>query len=233
MMQRIRSMSQASSRPDTPAPKIVIETETPTSPVTSREGAVFTPTADEELNTILSREESVVTPETRSTTPGVKSRADMEEDDDDSKSKLEKISEGTGSGSPFSEAISEPDEERPVDRPGSKVKFLEVEDNLPPKPPTAPSKVSSMGFASEIRAFSRDAIKEREKINTEARNTYAGLDQRYSDLTDDLLLVDNAYLGKIPSQERVTSVSIINQSASSYQRKAAESRADESFPVED
>jgi hypothetical protein len=90
-----------------------------------------------------------------------------------------------------------------------------------------------MGFASEIRAFSRDAIKEREKINTEARNTYAGLDQRYSDLTDDLLLVDNAYLGKIPSQERVTSVSIINQSASSYQRKAAESRADESFPVED
>jgi hypothetical protein len=82
---------------------------------------------------------------------------------------LEKISEGTGSGSPFSEAISEPDEERPVDRPGSKVKFLEVEDNLPPKPPTAPSKVSSMGFASEIRAFSRDAIKEREKINTEAR----------------------------------------------------------------
>jgi hypothetical protein len=64
--------------------------------------------------------------------------------------------------------------------------------------------VSSMGFASEIRAFSRDAIKEREKINTEARNTYAGLDQRYSDLTDDLLLVDNAYLGKIPSQENLT-----------------------------
>jgi hypothetical protein len=53
-----------------------------------------------------------------------------------------------------------------------------------------------MGFASEIRAFSRDAIKEREKINTEARNTYAGLDQRYSDLTDDLLLVAQCLLNK-------------------------------------
>lgn len=222
IMQRIRSMSQPSSRTGTPAPKIVIEKDVPESPAPSREGAVFTPTAEEELNTILSREESTATSETRSTTPALKSRGEDEEEE--SKSRLETISER--GGSQLSQAITEIEEEKPVDRPSSKVKFLEVDS----QPMSAPSKIN--GGGSEIRAFSRDAIKEREKINAEARNTFAGLDQRYSELTEDLLLVDNAYLGKIPSEERITSVSIISD-PSTYELKARESQADESFPVED
>ena len=232
IMQRIRSMSQASSRPETPAPKIVIDREAATSPVPSREGAVFTPTAEEELNTILSREDSTATPETRSTTPGLKSRTDNGEDEEESKSRLEKISERADSGSQLSQSLTEADEERPVvDRPESKVKFLEVDDSQ--KPQTAQSKLSSMGFGSEIRAFSRDAIKEREKINKEAKNTFAGLDERYADLTDDLLLVDNAYLGKVPSEEKITSISIIREPSSLYKLKSEESRADEVFDVDD
>lgn len=227
-MQRIRSMSQASSRTETPAPKIVIETDTPASPVPSREGAVFTPTAEEELDTILSREESTATPETVSTTPGLKSRTENDESESESKSRLEKISERADSGSQLSQSMTE-EEEKPVSRPGSKVKFLEVEE----KPLTAPSKSSAMGLGSEIRAFSRDAIKERDKINREARNTFAAFDERYADLTDDLLLVDNAYLGKMPSEERITSVSIISEPAPTYELKAREGQADEAFPVDD
>ncbi|XP_052099876.1 HEAT repeat-containing protein 4-like isoform X2 [Mytilus californianus] len=228
IMQRIRSMSQASSRTETPAPKIVIETDTPASPVPSREGAVFTPTAEEELDTILSREESTATPETVSTTPGLKSRTENDESESESKSRLEKISERADSGSQLSQSMTE-EEEKPVSRPGSKVKFLEVEE----KPLTAPSKSSAMGLGSEIRAFSRDAIKERDKINREARNTFAAFDERYADLTDDLLLVDNAYLGKMPSEERITSVSIISEPAPTYELKAREGQADEAFPVDD
>lgn len=228
IMQRIRSMSQASSRTETPAPKIVIETETPASPVPSREGAVFTPTAEEELDTILSREESTATPETVSTTPGLKSRTENDESESESKSRLEKISERADSGSQLSQCLTE-EEEKPVSRPGSKVKFLEVEE----KPLTAPSKSSAMGLGSEIRAFSRDAIKERDKINREARNTFAAFDERYADLTDDLLLVDNAYLGKLPSEEKITSVSIISEPTPTYELKAMEGQADEAFPVDD
>ena len=47
--------------------------------------------------------------------------------------------------------------------------------------------MSSMaGRASEVRAFSQDAIREREKINTEALKDYAGLDSRYYDMIQDL-----------------------------------------------
>lgn len=216
-------MSQASTRTETP--KIVIETGQ-TSPVPSREGTVFTPTAEEELETILSREDTSMTPTTTSTTPAVKSRADNEEDEEDSKSKLEKISERADSGSLSQLSLTE--DEKFLSRPGSKVKFQDIVE----KPRTAPAKSSGLGnTASEIRAFSRDAIKEREKINTEARNTFAGLDQRYSSLTDALLLVDNAYLGKIPSEERITSVDIISEPSSSYQQRAAQAQVDEEFDV--
>lgn len=218
-------MSQASTRTETP--RIVIETGQ-MSPVPSREGTVFTPTAEEELETILSREDTSVTPTTTSTTPAVKSRADNEDDDEDSKSKLEKISERADSGSlsQMSQVLTEDD--KLLSRPGSKVKFQDVIE----KPKTAPARSTGLGTtASEIRAFSRDAIKEREKINAEARNTYAGLDQRYSSLTDALLLVDNAYLGKIPSEERITSVDIISEPSPSYQQRATEAQIDEVFDV--
>ena len=135
-------------------------------------------------------------------------------------------------------------------RPTSVVKFskeLQVEE-IPARSRSAltPSKSgiedvmtsrSSMGGQmSEVRAFSQDAIREREKINTEALKGYAGLDMRYYDMIGDLIRVDNTYqilTGQLPAEEEqevetvkeVTVIDTINQ--------AFLTQADESFIVED
>jgi len=106
-MQEIKSGSQVSSRSSTPHPKIIVDTGTE-SPTPSREAAVFTPSADEELDKILSREDasSRTSPETTfsesMSTPAAKSRSQTPSHDSEGGSprpKMGKISEGEGSES--------------------------------------------------------------------------------------------------------------------------------------
>ncbi|XP_062602702.1 HEAT repeat-containing protein 4-like [Saccostrea cucullata] len=259
MMERIRSMSQASDRPDTSQRKMIGDRpHTPhrksVSPTPSRE--VFTPTADEELHQIMSREDTrseVASPEARPTsgqqrdsgtpkdqgTPKGSERSKVTtEDSDVTDSSEREYSSATGGRTPETE------------RPTSVVKFaseLQVEE-IPGRSTLTPSKsamedmrvstrLSSMAggrVSSDVRAFSRDAIKEREKINTEALKSYAGLDMRYYDMIQDLIQVDNTYelmTGQRPKQPEVEQVKKITMIQSPS--KALIAQSDEAIPVDD
>lgn len=257
MMERIRSMSQASDHSDTHLKKMaaVERVHTPhqraVSPAPSRE--VFTPTAEEELHQILSREDT----QSEAATPDARPTSDQERESDTPKE------QGTPKGSDKSRATTDdwdssereyssvtdgktPDTERPT----SVVKFaseLQVEE-IPGRSTLTPSKsamedmrvstrLSSMAGgqgSTDTRAFSRDAIKEREKINTEALRSYAGLDMRYYSMIEDLMRVDNTYelvTGQKPPQlevEQVKKITLI-QSPSS----ALIAQSDEAIPVDD
>lgn len=257
MMERIRSMSQASDHSDTHQKKMaaVERVHTPhqraVSPAPSRE--VFTPTAEEELHQILSREDT----QSEAATPDARPTSDQERESDTPKE------QGTPKGSDKSRGTTDdwdssereyssvtdgktPDTERPT----SVVKFaseLQVEE-IPGRSTLTPSKsamedmrvstrLSSMAGgqgSTDTRAFSRDAIKEREKINTEALKSYAGLDMRYYSMIEDLMRVDNTYelvTGQKPPQlevEQVKKITVI-QSPSS----ALIAQSDEAIPVDD
>lgn len=257
MMERIRSMSQASDHSDTHQKKMaaVERVHTPhqraVSPAPSRE--VFTPTAEEELHQILSREDT----QSEAATPDARPTSDQERESDTPKE------QGTPKGSDKSRGTTDdwdssereyssvtdgktPDTERPT----SVVKFaseLQVEE-IPGRSTLTPSKsamedmrvstrLSSMAGgqgSTDTRAFSRDAIKEREKINTEALKSYAGLDMRYYSMIEDLMRVDNTYelvTGQKPPQlevEQVKKITLI-QSPSS----ALIAQSDEAIPVDD
>lgn len=98
-----------------------------------------------------------------------------------------------------------------VERPTSTVKFaemLEVAD-IPSRSRSSlgPSRMSLMDehgkpsrtsvttgtTGTEGMVFGRDAVVEREKINEEARNTFAVMDLRYRDMVQDLIDLDNAF----------------------------------------
>lgn len=286
IMQRIRSMSQAGSKQDT------LPVDSQGSPSPSREGApsreatVFTPTADEELDKILSREDTHTSartsPETQtqSTTPlqksqsgtddtSVKDREDL--DSSRTKSRMDKISEEQrdSSGSQLSHSMGTESEEKDYDsendksdekmsgdRPTSIVKFssqLTVTDipgrgqsTLTPcksanEDIARLSRISSVAQSGTegVKAFSRDAVREREKINTVARDTFDGLDARYFDMVDDLYQVDNAYeiivrgMDLIPmgaSTEKIQNIMILP--GLSNPELAAVGQADESFVVD-
>ena len=55
------------------------------------------------------------------------------------------------------------------------------------------SRLSAATMGTETLVFGRDAVLEREKINNEARNTFAVMDLRYQDMVDDLIELDNAF----------------------------------------
>lgn len=257
MMERIRSMSQASDHSDTHQKKMAVveRVHTPhqraVSPAPSRD--VFTPTAEEELHQILSREDT----QSEAATPDARPTSDQERESDTPKE------QGTPKGSDKSRGTTDdwdssereyssvtdgktPDTERPT----SVVKFaseLQVEE-IPGRSTLTPSKsamedmrvstrLSSMAGgqgSTDTRAFSRDAIKEREKINTEALKSYAGLDMRYYSMIEDLMRVDNTYelvTGQKPPQlevEQVKKITLI-QSPSS----ALIAQSDEAIPVDD
>lgn len=97
------------------------------------------------------------------------------------------------------------------ERPTSTVKFashLEVAD-IPSRSRSSvgPSRLSLMDehgkpsrtsittgtTGTEGMVFGRDAVVEREKINEEARNTFAVMDLRYRDMVQDLIDLDNAF----------------------------------------
>lgn len=97
------------------------------------------------------------------------------------------------------------------ERPTSTVKFaemLEVAD-IPSRSRSSlgPSRMSLMDehgkpsrtsvttgtTGTEGMVFGRDAVVEREKINEEARNTFAVMDLRYRDMVQDLIDLDNAF----------------------------------------
>lgn len=97
------------------------------------------------------------------------------------------------------------------ERPTSTVKFsshLEVAD-IPSRSQSSlgPSRLSLMDehgkpsrtsittgtTGNEGMVFGRDAVIEREKINEEARNTFAVMDLRYRDMIQDLIDLDNAF----------------------------------------
>ncbi|XP_021378591.1 HEAT repeat-containing protein 4-like isoform X2 [Mizuhopecten yessoensis] len=266
MMQRIRSsMSQASSRSTTPHPRILVNESGPET--SARE--MLTPTADEELKQILSREDTSTSPDTTSemeSTPGLKSRqstVDEESDWESSRprsSRMDKISEradgslsqslGEGSEIGGEESDKEKGIEEKDGRPASVVKFasnLEINDipsnkeKLSMSPTKSGhgegvSRLSSRAPGSEIRAFSRDAIKERDVIDREARNDYAGLDERYHEMIDDLDIVDNTYeilvTGRRP-EEKVQIITFITDPPEEHTLAADVGAADESIPVEE
>nr|XP_022342534.1 HEAT repeat-containing protein 4-like isoform X1 [Crassostrea virginica] len=258
MMERIRTMSQASDHSDLPHKKVIGERpHTPhqraVSPAPSRE--VFTPTAEEELHQILSREDTrseVATPEPRPTsdqqresvtpreqgTPKGSEKSKVTTDDSDvTESSDREYSSGTGGKTPDTE------------RPTSVVKFasaLQVEE-IPGRSTLTPSKsamedmrvstrLSSMAggrVSTDVRAFSRDAIKEREKINTEALRSYAGLDMRYYNMIEELIMVDNTYelmTGQKPPKLEVEKVQRITMIQSPSAAMIAQS--DEAIPVD-
>ena len=55
------------------------------------------------------------------------------------------------------------------------------------------SRMSNITGGTENMVFGREAVVEREKINTEARNTFAVMDARYQDMVNDLIDLDNAF----------------------------------------
>lgn len=55
------------------------------------------------------------------------------------------------------------------------------------------SRMSTATAGNENMVFGRDAVIEREKINNEARNTFAVMDARYQDMVNDLIELDNAF----------------------------------------
>ena len=55
------------------------------------------------------------------------------------------------------------------------------------------SRMSNITGGTENMVFGREAVIEREKINTEARNTFAVMDARYQDMVNDLIELDNAF----------------------------------------
>ncbi|XP_033756447.1 HEAT repeat-containing protein 4-like isoform X1 [Pecten maximus] len=251
MMQRIRSsMSQPSSRSTTPHHRML------------------TPTADEELKQILSRDDTSTSPDTTSemeSTPGLKSRPSTVDDESDGESsrprssRMDKISEeadGSLSQSLCEESEAGADElekekniEEKDGRPPSVVKFasnLEINDipsnkeklSMSPTksgPGDGVSRLSSMAPGSEIRAFSRDAIKERDIIDREARNGYAGLDERYHEMIDDLDVVDNTYeilvSGRRP-QERIQVITFITEPEEEENTSEKVGAPDQSITVE-
>ena len=108
VMERLRSMSRSESRSDSNLRTTVAEASSRSTPEPGRDGVVFTPTADHELEAILSKEEitsGVTSPAGSSATPGLKSGAtsaslpavdgedDEEDDEEDEEGKEEKDEE--------------------------------------------------------------------------------------------------------------------------------------------
>ncbi|XP_052772793.1 HEAT repeat-containing protein 4-like isoform X2 [Mya arenaria] len=237
MMDRIRSLSRVSSHRS--EPQSGRETPEPIRDV------VFTPTAEQELEAILGREElesgRTSPTSTQGTTPATKSRPtttstmattpgnedDEEEEETEGsekegekspcKSGEEEHQPSSGSRSPGTKSEEEVEGEiarvtQELERPTSTVKFashLEVAD-IPNRSRSSlgPSRLSLMDehgrpsrtgtmmtgtTGTEGMVFGRDAVVEREKINEEARNTFAVMDGWYQDMLQDLIDLDNAF----------------------------------------
>ncbi|XP_060595193.1 uncharacterized protein LOC132749447 isoform X3 [Ruditapes philippinarum] len=238
MMERLRSMSQASSH------KMKLES-VPASPEPILRDTAFTPTADQELEAILAKEDltSGKTSPTDTETPGTKSRATsastrLGDEDEDEEEEEEEKKETDDEGLDDEKRGKSSEEDRlpstsslrsrsagirsevegeivkatqDFDRPTSTVKFaetLEVAD-IPSRSMSSlgPSRMSLMDehgkpsrtsmttgtTGTEGMVFGRDAVVEREKINEEARNTFAVMDMRYKDMVQDLIDLDNAF----------------------------------------
>ncbi|KAL3864037.1 hypothetical protein ACJMK2_005749 [Sinanodonta woodiana] len=94
-MDRIRAMSQAESRSLSPIHKI----PTITSPELGREGIVFTPTADKELEAILSREDVTTPATTEPSSSGLKLRTETGSSGEDGEESLTEKEDEEGDGS--------------------------------------------------------------------------------------------------------------------------------------
>ncbi|KAK3595827.1 hypothetical protein CHS0354_014647 [Potamilus streckersoni] len=276
LMDRVQAMSQAESRSLTPTHKTPIFA----SPELGREGIVFTPTADKELEAILSREDVTTPVTTEPSSSGLKLRTETGSSGEVGEESLTEKGDEEGDGSSQmthtpgettegeevepeldemkGEKLQEKDKKDKLEvfgdeRPSSTVRFaphLEVTD-IPARitTPLGPSRLSLMGDVKGSRLstagftsdrgtiFSRDAIKEREKINAEARNTYAGLDNRYSDMIDDLEKVDNTFgefveVRRRLSAERYAEENRKNKPIKVLSLPKIELMADEVFDVE-
>lgn len=133
-------------------------------------------------------------------------RGKSSEDDRLPSSLRSRSSQGVRSEEELESDIAEATQE--VSRPTSTVKFaphLEVTD-IPSRSRSSlgPSRLSLMDedgkpsrtsvlTGTEGMVFGRDAVIEREKINEEARNTFAVMDVRYEDMVQDLIDLDNAF----------------------------------------
>ena len=131
-----------------------------------------------------------------------------------------------------------------IDRPTSTVKFsahLEVAD-IPSRSMSSlgPSRMSLMdehgkpsrtsiatvATATEGMVFGRDAVIEREKINEEAKNTFAVMDLRYRDMIQDLIDLDNAFeLGLMSGsrqefEDKIQGMKIVQTPPNSASKKA-------------
>lgn len=258
MMERIRTMSQASDHSDVVHRKVVGETphtqhQRAVSPAPSRD--VFTPTADEELHQLLSREDTrseAATPEARPTSVQHRESATPKDQGTPKGSEKSKVTtEESGDEDSDKEYSTVTDGKTPeTERPTSVVKFaseLQVEE-IPGRSTLTPSKsamedmrmstrLSSMAggrVSTDVRAFSRDAIKEREKINTEALKSYAGLDMRYYDMIEDLIQVDNTYELMTGRRHTIHEVEQAKKPALIQSPSAALiAQTDETIPAED
>ena len=128
-----------------------------------------------------------------------------------------------------------------TERPSSTVKFashLEVAD-IPSRSMSSlgpsrlslmddtgkPSRSSRATATTDGMVFGRDAVVEREKINEEARNTFAVMDARYQDMVQDLIELDNAFeLGLTDGdrklfEKRISNVRIVKTPPSSATAK--------------
>lgn len=282
MMDRIRSLSQSGTPTSTPKPKPVISSSS-SSPEPSREGTLFTPTADDELEAILSVDVSSGrgTPdmsviESKSglgtRTPSMVSPLDDISDVESThvRAHMKRIKEVEDEAmSTFSMSIAgaETEEEEELEELEGREISKDVKDSKEDADTGLPSTVkfssqlmvaevpgrsssvgmsasnldmskspvvSSMGFSAEMRAmFSREALMEREKVTTDAKTSFFGLDARYKDMADDLFRLDNSYLPECETPDQIGEVVQNVIIVSTQTPDIIIGDFDESFPVED
>lgn len=206
-LKRLRSVVPSASREITPlpqAPQLKELTEERSSPLShtispalSREGTMFTPSADKELEAILNREDAPSMPSRESS---MKSRPVTTETETSGTYTSPECTSRNSKPSLPEEYIEE------VDRQLASATAAQESFNLPLALTPARSHLGLTPSASVLdmkgsqlsltqlsgrrTVISRETVREREKLNEHINSTYIGLSARYMEMEEDLTKID-------------------------------------------
>ncbi|KAK7493218.1 hypothetical protein BaRGS_00015555, partial [Batillaria attramentaria] len=193
-IQRIRDMVSSISGPEMPEPKEESE-ESSTAEAVSREGTLFTPSADKELEAILGRAEETSEPSGESSSksrpfsgetetsgtyssPGRSSHVSKRSMPEEYIQEVDRQLESEGLGALPNMTLTPLSRSRLGISPSTSVQDLKATSQI------------SIQLSGRHTAVSRETLLEREKLDEQVSNTYLGLSARYNDMVNEITKID-------------------------------------------
>ncbi|GFN92089.1 heat repeat-containing protein 4 [Plakobranchus ocellatus] len=246
ILRRIRSQarsidsrsSSAEPRTSTPVPKVKIGSDSTSPEVISREVTIFTPTADKELEAILSNQEDEADsrPITGASGNGLlkqiseveKEEGAVEEDQDVGQAMPATVTFLTNEDDDVKDKRTDSTTKAAASGGDNTTPAVKHQLDVPQLPTLtqnqiggflspavsmrepAGSRLSTSQFSGRRSILSRDSMKERQRLNAQVSAIYSGLDARYAGMISDLCRIDRGLDTKGSSAASSTDTSLNN-----------------------